>query len=451
MKTGAIILAAGKGTRMKSKHPKVLHKILDKPMLSYVLDNIDSELDTRPIVVIGFEGEEVRRYYGESLKYREQKAQLGTGDAVKSAIPALDQEDVVFVLCGDAPLIKPSTLKKMKEKFIQGGYGALVLTAEMRNPTGYGRILRNKEGELLRIIEEKDASPQERGICEVNSGTYLFKRDLLVEALLEVKNDNIQEEYYLTDTLEILRKKGFSIGIETAKDEMEILGINSRSQLEFAGRWIRSTINRGWMDRGVTLEDAATAYIGSEVILGEDVVLGPNVTLSGKTWIGEDTIIGAGTTIRDSRIGARTSVQASIIIESVLGEGCIIGPFAYLRPGNQLADGVKVGDFVELKKAKVGLKSKIPHHSYIGDTIMGAGVNIGAGTITCNYDGVNKHQTIIEDGAFIGSNTNLVAPVTVGKDAYVGAGSTITRDIPSHALGIERSKQHTVENWKEKK
>ena len=448
MKTGAIILAAGKGTRMHSRHPKVLHRILNKPILSYVLDSAAREIDMKPVVVIGHGGEEVREYFGEGLHYRVQKEQLGTGDAVKVALPALTQEEAVFILCGDAPLIQGSTLQGMRDQFVSDGYGALVLTAVLPDPAGYGRIIRDGDGSLSRIVEEKDATPLERNICEINSGTYLFQRDLLEDALLELRNDNIQGEYYLTDTLEILRKKGVKVGIYQTSEPREILGINNRIQLEEAGGFLRKSINEFWMSRGVTMEDAATTYIDKDVVLGEDVILGPNVTLSGKTRIGDEVEIGSGSIIRDSIIGAGTVVMHSMIVESSLGEGCKIGPFAYLRPGNELAEGVKVGDFVELKKAHVGKKSKIPHHSYIGDSQVGAGVNIGAGTITCNYDGVNKHVTVIEDGAFIGSNTNLVAPVTVGRDAYIGAGSTITQDVPPGALGLERSKQHTVLNWK---
>lgn len=451
MKNGAIILAAGKGTRMKSKHPKVLHRIYGRPLLSYVLDSLEGLLGNHPIVVIGHGGAEIRGAYEDRLEFREQEQQLGTGDAVKAALSALTDEEALFVLCGDTPLLRRETLQGMARHFEEEGYGALVLTAKVEDSTGYGRILRDPNGSLLRIVEEKDATPEERGIQEINSGTYIFRRDLLEMALGELRNDNAGGEYYLTDTLAVIREKGFTIGVYQTEDPDEILGINDRIQLEAATRIIQGRINRKAMAEGVTIEDSSSTYIGPEVQLGQDVIIGPNVFLAGKTYIADDVQIGPGTTIKDSIIGEGTTILASIIMESRLGKGCNIGPFAYIRPGSELGDKVKVGDFVEVKKSKVGVGSKIPHHSYIGDSVLGSKVNIGAGTITCNYDGVHKHQTIIEDGAFIGSNSNLVAPVTVGKNAYIGAGSTITTDVPDGALGLERSKQQTIENWKNKK
>lgn len=451
MKKGAIILAAGKGTRMKSKHPKVLHRIYGRPLLSYVLDSLEGLLGNRPIVVIGHGGAEIRGAYEDRLEFREQEQQLGTGDAVKAALSALTDEEALFVLCGDTPLLRRETLQGMARHFEEEGYGALVLTAKVEDSTGYGRILRDPNGSLLRIVEEKDATPEERGVKEINSGTYIFRRDLLEMALGELRNDNAGGEYYLTDTLAVIREKGFTIGVYQTEDPDEILGINDRIQLEAATRIIQGRINRKAMAEGVTIEDSSSTYIGPEVQLGQDVVIGPNVFLAGKTLIADDVQIGPGTTIKDSIIGEGTTILASIIMESRLGKDCNIGPFAYIRPGSELGDKVKVGDFVEVKKSKVGVGSKIPHHSYIGDSVLGSKVNIGAGTITCNYDGVHKHQTIIEDGAFIGSNSNLVAPVTVGKNAYIGAGSTITTDVPDGALGLERSKQQIIENWKNKK
>lgn len=451
MNIGAIILAAGKGTRMKSKYPKVLHQILEKPILGYVLDSVGSLIDSTPIVVIGHGGDQIRDYYEDGLTYREQKDQLGTGDAVKAGISALKGEDAVFVLCGDAPLIRRETLEAMAERYRQDGVGAIVLTAELADSTGYGRIVKDADGAFRKIVEEKDASAEEKEIREINSGTYIFSRELLEEALGELKNNNAQGEYYLTDVLELILDKGFKIGVFKTDDCDEILGINNRIQLEEAAGVLRGRINDALMLAGVTLEDSASTYIGSNVVIGEDVVIGPNVRITGKTVIGGDVVIGPNTIIRDSAIGSGTSIVQSVVLESVLGKKCTIGPFAYLRPDNELADKVKVGDFVELKKAKVGEGSKIPHHSYIGDAVVGEKVNIGAGTITCNYDGEKKYQTIIEDGSFIGSNSNLVAPVRLGKESYIGAGSTITRDVPGKALSLERNKQEIIENWKKKK
>ena len=450
MKIGAIVLAAGKGTRMKSKYPKVLHKILNKPILGYVTDAVKELTDKKPIVVIGHGGEYIKEYFEDTYIYRTQEQQLGTGDAVKAGIDALEDEEAVMVLCGDAPMITAETLKIMTEQYIKDEAKAIVLSADIEDSKGYGRIIRLNEGPFERIVEEKDANEEEKLIKEVNSGTYIFDRALLEEALNGLTNNNSQGEYYLTDVLEIFKKQGHKVEVCKSADNKVILGINNRVQLEEATTLIKRRINENLMMSGVTLEDSASIYIGSEVEIGEDVIIGPNVSITGKTVIGEDVVIGPNTIIKDSIIGAGTTILSSIVLDSELGCGCIIGPFAYLRPDNILGDKVKVGDFVELKKTKVGNGSKIPHHSYIGDAIVGEKVNIGAGTITCNYDGEHKYQTIIDDGAFIGSNSNLVAPVSIGKDAYIGAGSTITKDVPSKSLAIGRGKQIVKVNWKKK-
>ena len=450
MKIGAIVLAAGKGTRMKSKYPKVLHKILNKPILGYVTDAVKELTDKKPIVVIGHGGEYIKEYFEDTYIYRTQEQQLGTGDAVKAGIDALEDEEAVMVLCGDAPMITAETLKIMTEQYIKDDAKAIVLSADIEDSKGYGRIIRLNEGPFERIVEEKDANEEEKQIKEVNSGTYIFDRVLLEEALDGLNNNNSQGEYYLTDVLEIFKKQGHRVEVCKSADNKVILGINNRIQLEEATSLIKRRINEKLMMSGVTLEDSASTYIGSEVEIGEDVIIGPNVSITGKTVIGEDVVIGPNTIIKDSIIGAGTTILSSIVLDSELGCGCNIGPFAYLRPDNVLGDKVKVGDFVELKKTKVGNGSKIPHHSYIGDAIVGEKVNIGAGTITCNYDGEHKYQTIIDDGAFIGSNSNLVAPVSIGKEAYIGAGSTITKDVPGRALAIGRGKQIVKVNWKKK-
>lgn len=451
MEIAAIVLAAGKGTRMKSKYPKVLHKILNKPILGYVTDAARIVSDKKPIVVIGHGGEYIKEYFEDTYIYRTQEQQLGTGDAVKSGMDALEDEEAVMVLCGDAPLITEKTLLLLKEQFIGDEAAAVVLSAEIEDSTGYGRIIRGNDGSFERIVEEKDATEEEKTVKEVNSGTYIFNRQLLEEALGSLKNDNSQGEYYLTDILEIFKNNGLKVTVAKSDDSHVILGINNRIQLEEATTLIKRRINEAHMENGVTLEDAASTYIGSEVVIGEDVIIGPNVSITGNTVIGDDVVIGPNSIIKDSVIGAGTTILSSIILDSRMGTECNIGPFAYLRPDNKLDDKVKVGDFVELKKTKVGKGSKIPHHSYIGDSVVGEKVNIGAGTITCNYDGEHKYQTIIEDGAFIGSNSNLVAPVTIGKEAYVGAGSTIVKDVPKKALALARGKQTVKENWNKKK
>lgn len=451
MKIGAIVLAAGKGTRMKSKYPKVLHKILNKPILGYVTDAVKELTDKKPIVVIGHGGEYIKEYFNNIYIYRTQEQQLGTGDAVKAGMDALEDEEAVLVLCGDAPMITADILNTMIEQYIKNEAKAIVLSADIDDSKGYGRIIRLNEGPFERIVEEKDATEKEKQIKEVNSGTYIFDRKLLDEALRGLTNDNSQGEYYLTDVLEMFKNNGHKVEVCKSEDNKVILGINNRVQLEEATILLKRRINEKHMMAGVTFEDSASTYISSEVILGEDVIIGPNVSITGQTIIGDDVAIGPNSIIKDSKIGKGTTILSSIILESELGENCIIGPFAYLRPDNLLGNKVKVGDFVELKKTKVGHGSKIPHHSYIGDAVVGEKVNIGAGTITCNYDGERKYQTIIEDGAFIGSNSNLVAPVVIGQEAYVGAGSTITKDVPTKSLAIGRSRQVNKDNWKKKK
>jgi len=450
MKTGAIILGAGKGTRINSDLPKVLHCIMNKPLIEYVRENVEPLIDTKPVVVIGHEGEKVQDYFKDSVSYAWQRQQLGTGDAVKWSLKEIGDEGTVFVLCGDTPLLQKETLEKMKEEHLAENRSATVLTAILEDSTGYGRICKEETGSFSRIVEEKDATLEERTIKEVNSGTYLFERSALEKALLALDTDNAQGEFYLTDVLEIMKSEGRNVGVYTLDDETEIKGINNRVQLAEAAKMLRDHINYIWMEKGVTLEDPNTAYIGSQVILDRDVIIGANVHLEGKTRIGKNTIVGNNSTIEDCKIGEGTNIRESILLDSKIGNGCLIGPFAYIRPGSHLGDCVKVGDFVELKKTKVGNGSKIPHHSYIGDSKVGEKVNIGAGTITCNYDGECKYETIVEDGAFIGSNTNLVAPVVIGKAAYVGAGSTITKDVPSRSLSIARGIQKNIEDWNKK-
>lgn len=450
MEIGAIILGAGQGTRMCSKKPKVLHKILNKPLISYVKESVEELLTKKPIVVIGHGGEFVKEYLGEEVFYGVQNEQLGTGHAVKCALDQTADLDQVFVLCGDTPLLTAKTLKLFLESHLKTGSSGSVLTARLEDSSGYGRIIKEIDGTFSRIVEEKDASPEEKQEKEVNSGTYIFNREDLVSAIEKITTNNAQGEYYLTDVLTIFKNEGLKVEAYCSENSLEINGINNRKQLAEAARILQAEINEVHMARGVTLEDPATAYIGSRVQIGMDSTIGANVHLEGDTIIGEDVVVGANSTIVDSIIGPYTNITHSLILESSTGENCLIGPFAYIRPNSKLGDKVKVGDFVELKKTQVGDGSKIPHHSYIGDSEVGAGVNIGAGTITCNYDGSKKFKTIIGDGSFIGSNTNLVAPLTIGTNAYVGAGSTITEDIPDDALGVARGKQKNIDDWNKK-
>ena len=450
MKVGAIILGAGKGTRMNSDLPKVLHCIMNKPLIEYVRENVEPLIDTKPIVVIGHEGKKVQDYFKKSVLYAWQKQQLGTGDAVRYGLKKIKDEKTIFVLCGDTPLLQKETLEKMKKEHLAKNRSATVLTAISEDSKGYGRICKDETGDFNRIIEEKDANLEEKKIKEINSGTYLFEKSALEKALLCLDKDNVQGEFYLTDVLEIMKSEHKKVGVYTLDDETEIKGINNKLQLAEATMILRDCINRTWMEKGVTIEDLNTTYIGSQVILDKDVIIGANVHLEGKTIIGKNTIIGNNSTIENCIIGEGVKIHESILIDSKIGDGCLVGPFAYIRPGSHLGNCVKIGDFVELKKTKVGDGSKIPHHSYIGDSKVGEKVNIGAGVITCNYNGKFKYKTIIENAAFVGSNTNLVAPIVIGEAAYIGAGSTITKDVPNRNLSIARCRQKNIKNWNKK-
>lgn len=444
----AVVLAAGKGTRMKSALPKVLHKILGKPMVQFVLDSCCAIGVDKPILVIGHGAQQLKETIGDQTHYVTQAEQLGTGHAVLQAETLLkDFTGDVLVVCGDTPLLQGNTLAALWEHHRQQKASATVLTAIMANPSGYGRIVRDPENRVCRIVEHKDATDQEKIINEINTGTYCFAAGELLTALHQLTPNNAQGEYYLTDVLEILRQRGKHVEGFITGDAEETMGINDRVQLAAATRKIQDRINLGHMLAGVTLEDPAATYIEPGVIISEDTVIRPNTYLQGKTMIASGCIIGPNTRIVDSRIEEGSEIQFSVVLESTIGKDCTIGPFAYLRPGTVLETKVKVGDFVEIKKSTIGAGSKVPHLSYVGDATVGTGVNIGAGTITCNYDGVHKYPTIIKDSAFIGSNTNLVAPVEVGEGATVAAGSTITCDVPAEALGVARGKQRNILRW----
>lgn len=444
----AVILAAGKGTRMKSAQPKVLHRILGKPMVEYVVDSCLEAGADQPILVIGHGNEAVREAMGDRVRYVLQEQQLGTGHALLQTENELKGfSGDILVVCGDTPLLRGKTLTGLLEFHRSQGASATVLTTIMPNPAGYGRIVRDSAGSLVKIVEDKDASEAEKTIREINTGTYCFSGDRLLAALRQVTPNNAQGEYYLTDVLGILKKEGMRVEAYTTADSAETMGINDRAQLAAAAALIRERINREWMLAGVTLEDPDTTYIDAGVTIGPDTVICPNTHLQGRTQIGRDCIIGPNTRIADSKVEEETQIQFAVVLESQISRNCTIGPFAYLRPGTVLEPQVKVGDFVEIKKSRIGTKSKVPHLSYVGDADVGSGVNIGCGTITCNYDGVNKHPTVIRDSAFIGSNTNLVAPVEVGEGAVIAAGSTITSDVPGGALGVARGKQRNILRW----
>lgn len=445
----SIILAAGQGTRMKSKLPKVLHPLLGRPMLQYIVDAANKVGSSRTIVVVGFEGQQVIDTIGPKLEYVWQKEQKGTGHAVMMARNILSTlTGDLLILYGDTPLLRAETIKDLVDAKRTSQAVAAVLTTEVKNAAGFGRIIRGGDGNITAIVEDKDASPAQKEIKEVNTGVYCFDIPHLLEALSDITPRNAQGEYYLTDVIKIFVEKGLKVTGWVTDAAEEVMGPNDRIQLASTENFLKQAINHQWMSQGVTIEDPSFTYIGPEVQIGRDTAILPGTFLLGKTIIGEGCTIGPHTRVVDSIIGDQTSVQFSQIIETHLGPGNNVGPFAYTRPGTVTADNVKIGDFVEIKNSRIGNKTKVPHLSYIGDSQVGAGVNIGCGTITCNYDGVHKHQTVIQDDVFIGSNTNLVAPVTVGEGATVGAGSTITKEVPAKALAIARSRQDNLKEWR---
>ncbi|QGP92068.1 Bifunctional protein GlmU [Neomoorella glycerini] len=439
--TVAVILAAGQGKRMHSRLPKVLHRVAGRSLLEHVLAATRQAGIEDNIIVIGHGAEEVRAALGPEQKYALQEQQLGTGHALAQARQAAGEAATVLVLCGDTPLIRPATLSGLLHHHRATGAAVTILAARIADPTGYGRIIRDGQGQVKGIVEERDATPVEKAINEINTGIYCFAAAFLWPALARLKPDNDQGEYYLTDVVAMAVSQGLRVETLVAGDAGEVLGVNDRAQLAAAGAVWRRRINTALMLDGVTIIDPEATYIDVTVTIGKDTIIYPATFLEGHTIIGAGCSLGPGTTIRDSQVGDGSTVIHAVVLESTIGPGCQVGPFAYLRPGTVLEAGVKVGDFVEIKASRIGRGSKVPHLTYLGDATVGMGVNIGAGTITCNYDGRQKWPTIIEDGAFIGSNTNLVAPVRVGAGALVGAGSTITEDVPAGALALARERQ----------
>lgn len=447
----AVVLAAGQGTRMKSKLYKVLHPVCGKPMVQHVVDQLNTLDLNELITVVGFGAEKVQDQLGEDSHYVIQKEQLGTGHAVLQADEILaDKEGTTVVVCGDTPLLTGETLQKLLDHHDREGAKGTILTAHADDPHGYGRVIRGGNGQVERIVEQKDASEEEQAIQEINTGTYCFDNAMLFNALNNVSNDNVQGEYYLPDVIEILKDQGETVSAYQTPEFSESLGVNDRVALSKAETLMKKRINEQHMRNGVTLVDPEQTYIGPDVKVGRDVVIYPGSILEGTTTIEEDTVIGPQSTITNCHVGSETTIKQSVAADSRIGSRVQIGPFAHIRPQSSLGDDVKVGNFVEVKKAAFGEGSKASHLSYIGDAEVGSGVNIGCGTITVNYDGENKHLTTIEDDAFIGCNSNLIAPVTVGKGAYVAAGSTINEDVPSEALSIARSRQTNKEGYASK-
>jgi bifunctional UDP-N-acetylglucosamine pyrophosphorylase / glucosamine-1-phosphate N-acetyltransferase len=452
--THVVILAAGQGTRMKSRLPKVLHPIAGRPMVEHVLRTAESISPATVTLIVGHGAEIVRDRLSSrrALQFAVQEPQLGTAHALLQAEPVLaGRTGTVVLLSGDVPLLSSSTLQRLVETHRAAGAAATVVTAIVDRPYGYGRIVRIKD-RITRIVEERDALPAQRKIKEINGGIYAFDLGPLFDALRGIASQNAQGEFYLTDLVAIYRRRKLPVETLVVENAQEIRGINSRTELAEVSRLVRQKKNEELMAAGVTLIDPATTYIDPDVEIGPDTVIHPGVVIEGHTRIGSACEIQAHVRIVDSEIADQVNINNfCLIVGARVADGAQVGPFAHLRPDTQVGEKAKVGNFVELKKTTLGPGSKANHLAYLGDATIGANVNVGAGTITCNYDGERKHPTVIEDGAFIGSDTQLIAPVRVGKGAYVGAGSSITEDVPAGSLGIARGRQTNIEGWVERK
>jgi len=449
-----VILAAGQGTRMKSRLPKVLHRVVGKPLIEHVLRAAEAVKPATVTLVVGHGADAVRDFIGTrpNMAYVLQEPQLGTAHALQQAESTLSgSTGTLLLLSGDVPMLRPSTLQRLVETHQGAGAAATVATAVVERPYGYGRIVRTK-GRIARIVEERDASPAVRQIREINSGIYAFDLRPLFDALRSTAAQNAQGEYYLTDLVAIYRRRKLRVETLLVEDPQEIRGINSRTELAEVSRIVRQTKNEELMAAGVTIIDPATTYIDPDVEIGPDTVIHPGVAIQGQTRVGAACEIHSHVRIVDSQIADKAVIQDfCLILGSRIAENASVGPFAHLRPETVVGDGAKIGNFVELKKTTLGPGSKANHLTYLGDATIGAKVNVGAGTITCNYDGIAKHPTVIDDGAFIGSDSQLIAPVRIGKGAYVAAGSSITEDVPPGALGIARGRQTNVADWVERR
>ena len=440
-----VILAAGEGKRMRSRHPKVLHRLLGRPLVGYPL-RIARALGDRIVLVVGRDAAEVRAAAGPGVELVEQGERLGTGHALQQARPACG-DGAIVVLPGDTPLLSEATLGRLIDHYTKTGAAATLLTALVERPAGYGRVLRQR-GHVRGVVEDRDATDDQKRIREINTSVYCFDARRLWPALGKVTPNNDQGEYYLTDVVGILARAGARVEAVTTEDAAECLGVNDRKQLATLTAIQRQRILDRLMTDGVTILDPATTYVDDTVQVGSDTVLQPHVVLEGETVVGAECVIGAGSHVVASRLDDRVTLKPyCVLTEAVVEHGAVLGPFCHLRPLSHVGPDAKVGNFVELKKSKIGRRSKVPHLSYVGDATVGEEVNVGAGTITCNYDGVDKHETRIGDRAFVGTNSSLVAPLTIGEGAYIGAGSTITKDVPPGALAVERGEQVIKEGW----
>lgn len=451
MKTKAIILAAGQGTRMKSNESKVLHKVLGKSLVEYPILAAKGAGVDDICLVVGHKAEDVKAKLGDTVSYVMQTEQLGTGHAVMQATDFIEGADEVIVLCGDTPLITKETLQSMLDFHRKNKNAITVLSAIMEDANGYGRIVRGEAGHLVKIVEQKDATEEQKAIKEINGGIYTFDGALLKEALSSLNNQNAQGEYYLTDTIEILLAKGHRVDAVVVEAADDIAGVNSRVQLAETTEVMKNRINTKHMTNGVTIVDPMNTYIEMDVQIGKDTIIEPGCMINGNTIIGEGCKIGFNTKLTNMEIKDHVEIESSVLVDSFVDEGTHVGPFAYVRPNSHIGKNIKVGDFVEIKNATIGDGTKISHLTYVGDAEVGKNVNFGCGTVVVNYDGQKKHRTTIGDNAFIGCNTNLVSPVVVEENAYTAAGSTITKTVPKDALAIARAKQENKEGWVAKK
>lgn len=450
MERTAIILAAGEGTRMKSKLHKVLHPLCGKAMIDYPVEVVRQLGVEKTVVVVGHAAQSVREHLGSGAEFAVQDPATGwgTGHAVMCARPALEgRQGLVYILAGDMPLLQAEDLQKLGQAVEEGAAGAM-LTAVAADPTGYGRVLRDETGAVRAIVEHRDCTPEQRKVCEINASVYCFRLDKLLSALPRLKNENNQHEYYLTDVVGILCGDGDRVLPVTVSME-SCMGVNDRAQLSQVERVLRRRINENWMRSGVRLIDPEATYIDADVRIGRDTTIYPGCVLQGETQVGEDCTLYPNCRLNNARVGDGSTVESSVLLNCSVGCGTTVGPNAYLRPGAQVGDHCRIGDFVEIKNSVIGDGTKVSHLTYVGDADLGKGINLGCGVVFSNYDGKNKYRSSVGDGAFIGCNVNLVSPVHVGEDAYIAAGSTITKDVPAGALAIARSRQGNLSGWVE--
>ena len=447
----AILLAAGEGSRMKTKKAKVLHEVMGKSMVQQVVDVAKSAGLEEIAVIVGHQAEQVQEALKDSgVTFFLQQEQKGTGHAVMQAESFLEEGKDVVILYGDTPLLQKETLLSLMDFHEQAQNAVTIISSLVDQPDGYGRIVRDEAGQFVKNVEHKDASEAQRQIKEINSGIYCFDGGCLKEALKKINNQNAQGEYYLPDTLSVLKAEGKKVDAMVVSDSRQFLGVNTRAQLAQVQKVLQERVNAYWMNEGVTILDPATTYIADTVTIGMDTVIYPQTLLEGHTVIGENCQIGPCTRLTDMTVGDETTMQFTTAMESTVGSFTKVGPYAYIRPNCHIGNHIKVGDFVEVKNSVIGDGTKISHLTYVGDSDVGQNINFGCGTVTVNYDGKKKYRTVIEDNVFIGCNANLVAPVTLKEGSYVAAGSTITKDVPPKALAVARNRQTNLEGWSKK-